>query len=264
MRQGLDWYKREPRAFLDGVQGMGPELIGAYAVLLDLIYARGGETLRDDRHLSGVLGCSTRKAKALTDQLVALGKVSLRDGFVTNSKAEKVVKQSRNVRETNAKHGRMGAEKRHGSPKNNDLDLATATIHAREEKRRVREESPLTPQDGGTELPLGDDPPPKPKDPTPRQVLGEYLDDQQVTAFLEMRRAKKKPVTLRAARIIAGKLEKMPAGMRAASMDQTIERSYDSVFPIEGNVRQFSGGAPGDSFDRKMQRMREQREGGVN
>ena len=66
MKQGLDWYKREPRAFLDGVQGMGPELIGAYAVLLDLMYARGGDTMRDDRHLSGILGCSVRKARATT------------------------------------------------------------------------------------------------------------------------------------------------------------------------------------------------------
>ena len=85
MDRGLDWYKRDPIQFLDGVQGMGPELIGAYAVIIDLLYARAGQTPRDDRHLSGVLGCSLRKATSLTDQLILKDKISVQDGFITNA-----------------------------------------------------------------------------------------------------------------------------------------------------------------------------------
>lgn len=82
MDEGLDWYKRFPRLFLDGVQGLGPEAIGAYAVLLDLIYARGGYSRRDDRHLAGILGCSVRKARALTDALIEAGKVDVEGAFL--------------------------------------------------------------------------------------------------------------------------------------------------------------------------------------
>ncbi len=125
MDDGLPWYRRRPRAFIDGVQCLGPELIGAYAVLLDLFYARDGRSVRDDRHLGGVLGCSTRKATSLTDMLITRGKLFIRDGFVVNSVAEKELKHSRNTRETAVKHGRMGAEKRWGANENNDLEIAT-------------------------------------------------------------------------------------------------------------------------------------------
>lgn len=73
--RGLPWYKRDPVRFLDGVQGLGPDLIGAYAVVLDLIYARDGKTRRDDRHLAGILGCSKRLARSLTDRLIEAGKI---------------------------------------------------------------------------------------------------------------------------------------------------------------------------------------------
>lgn len=137
MRRGLDWYKREPIAFLDGVQGMGPELIGAYAVLLDLIYARGGETRRDDRHLAGLLGCSLRKARSLTDELIEREKIEVQDGFITNSRAKRQSKSARNIRETRAKSGRKGGEKSAESRKNKGLDEAGASdARAREEKRR--------------------------------------------------------------------------------------------------------------------------------
>jgi len=110
MDVGQEWYKHDPRAFIDGVQGMGPERIGAYIVLLDLIYARGGETKRDDRHLSGILGCSLRKAKSLTDSLIADGKIDFDGEIITNSRAKREAKSARNLSETRSKSGRKGGE----------------------------------------------------------------------------------------------------------------------------------------------------------
>ena len=133
MKQGLDWYKRDPRAFLDGVQGMGPELIGCYAVLLDMIYARGGDTLRDDRHLAGVLGCSVRMARTLTDQLIKAKKITQTGDTITNKRAEKDAKQRRNERETLANHGRTGGERSGESRKNNNLAEAIREEKSREE-----------------------------------------------------------------------------------------------------------------------------------
>lgn len=137
MKQGLTWYKREPHAFLDAVQGFGPELIGAYAVLLDLLYARAGDTPRDDRHLAGILGCSNRKAKALTDRLIDLGKIEVTDdGFMTNSRAKREAFSSRNLSETRAKQGRKGGEKSGEVRKIKALAEASALSKTQAEKRR--------------------------------------------------------------------------------------------------------------------------------
>lgn len=133
------WYKRYPQAFLGGVQGMGPELIGAYAVILEILYARGGDMPRDDRHLSGVLGCSIRKARALTEQLIALEKIKISEGKITNVKAAEVISERVKQRETNAKPTRNQREIDPASNENNGL------------VRQIREDkniTPLTPQGG--------------------------------------------------------------------------------------------------------------------
>ena len=107
---GLPYYKRYPRDFLDGVQGMGPELIGCYTVILDLMYARDDDFLRrDDRHLAGILGCSIRKARTLTNQLIERMKLAeTADGFIVNSRAKSELKLARNHREMCVKGGRNG------------------------------------------------------------------------------------------------------------------------------------------------------------
>jgi len=139
MRQGLPWYKREPHAFLNGIQGLGPAAIGAYAVILDLLYARDGDTPRDDRHLSGILGCSVRLARALTDQLVEAGKIEIIDGHIVNSRVENDVKHRRTIRETLVNAGRMGGEKS-GEVRRNKA-LAEANGSFSNEADKIREES---------------------------------------------------------------------------------------------------------------------------
>lgn len=134
------WYKRDPQAFLGGVQGMGPELIGAYAVILEILYARGGDMPRDDRHLSGVLGCSLRKARSLTEQLIAIGKIKIEGGKVVNDRATQVLETRRNQRETLVKPIRNGDET--GGHVNENRHLTPT-----EEKRE--DNTPQPPFEGG-------------------------------------------------------------------------------------------------------------------
>lgn len=118
MRQGQQWYRRYPHAFIDGVQGMGPEMIGAYAVLIELIYARDGNTVRDDRHLAGVLGCSKRLAKSLTDKLVAKGKIVVsEDGVLSNPRAAHELQHKEETSEKRADAGRKSGAARRGVSK---------------------------------------------------------------------------------------------------------------------------------------------------
>jgi len=109
---------------------MGPELIGAYAIILEMIYARDGNLPRDDRHLAGVMGCSVRKARALTDGLIEAGKLSLVAGKLVNIRAEKVLKERRNRRETTVKQTRNDDEKALDINNVNDL---TPTDKSRED-----------------------------------------------------------------------------------------------------------------------------------
>jgi uncharacterized protein YdaU (DUF1376 family) len=132
------WYKREPQAFLRGAQGMGPELIGAYSVILDILYARGGDMPRDDRHLSGVLGCSIRKARALTDQLIERKKIALVGGKIINERASVEFENRRNQRETTVKYARS----------NSETALTSNNISHLPLQKRREENNPLTPKGG--------------------------------------------------------------------------------------------------------------------
>lgn len=140
MKRGAEWYKRDPIDYLNGVQGLGPELIGAYSVLLDLMYARGGETVRDDLHLAGIMGCSKRKASALTDALIAREKIIVRGEFITNSRVEEVATTRRALSEQRSAAGRRGGENSGRSRKNKGLREANTrskTNQIREEEMRV-------------------------------------------------------------------------------------------------------------------------------
>lgn len=118
MRQGQQWYRRYPHAFLDGVQGMGPELIGAYAVLIELIYARDGNTVRDDRHLAGVMGSSIQKARWLTDKLIEKGKIVVSDdGVLSNPRANHQLQYKEEISEKRADAGRKGGRAGRGVSK---------------------------------------------------------------------------------------------------------------------------------------------------
>lgn len=139
--RGQDWYKRDPIRFLDGVQGLGPELIGAYSVLIDLMYARAGSSRRDDHHLGGILGCSTRKAKALTDALIERGKIVVDGAYLTNNHAQNTARSRRDISEVRASAGRTGGIKSGQSRKNKALSEANASSKHEPEKRR--EESTL-------------------------------------------------------------------------------------------------------------------------
>ncbi len=124
------WYKRNPREFLRDVQGLGPELIGAYDVTTELIMAEGASIPNDARWLGGILGCSSRKAASLVMNLLSLGKLVLdSEGRLMNEKAvselENRADLHRKARESGAKGGRAYAENVSASRNNNDLGRAT-------------------------------------------------------------------------------------------------------------------------------------------
>ena len=125
-----------PDEFLVGVVGLNPAEIGAYWVACSLMYSRGGSITDDDAWISRACGCNPRTWRAIKDRLVAAGKLTIRDGFISNSRvireierAQKRLKQSRNAAEASA-NARLDVAEPEAQPNDrNDLDGAAASIN---------------------------------------------------------------------------------------------------------------------------------------
>jgi len=58
------WYRRFPDNFIAGTVGLTLEEKGAYSLVLDLMYVRGGPVPDEPRYIAGVCNCSVRKWNA--------------------------------------------------------------------------------------------------------------------------------------------------------------------------------------------------------
>ncbi len=146
------WYKRYPAEFLNGVSGLGPGEIGCYAVVLDMIYDRGGPIPNDSRFIGGRLGCSSRMAKSLIDTLIGCGKLIESPSGLTNIRAEielhlQELNRYKSV-ENGAKGGRNRAINAGETLHYNELAQARLKHRARtrdyiERKRKEEDGSPM-------------------------------------------------------------------------------------------------------------------------
>ena len=122
------WYRRFPDNFIAGTVGLTLEEKGAYSLVLDLIYVRGGPVPDEPRYIAGVCNCSVRKWNAIRARLIELGKIEAVDGFLHNRRAEKELEISSETAqeraESGAKGGEKSAEKRSTAFKNNGLGQA--------------------------------------------------------------------------------------------------------------------------------------------
>lgn len=101
----LPYYPMYPRDFFEGTQEMSLELKGAYIMVLNLMYTRGGPVSDEPGFISRYVGCSVRKWKQVRDQLVALGKIYVQDGMISNSRADEVLEKQRSYQDKQAENG---------------------------------------------------------------------------------------------------------------------------------------------------------------
>jgi uncharacterized protein YdaU (DUF1376 family) len=122
------WYKRYGADFVHGTLGLTLEEKGAYSIVLDLIYDRGGPIPDDPQYIAGICGCSVRRWNAIRNHLVELNKLIVTDGGLTNERAEKELENSRSIAEKREIIGRKGGDKkrenRHALNNSNELPLA--------------------------------------------------------------------------------------------------------------------------------------------
>lgn len=148
---GLPYYPRYPRDFLEGTVGMPFELKGAYALVLDLIYMMGERGLPDDPHfISGHLGCSVRKWNTLRKQLLDRGKIAAENGIISNKRAdkEKIIQR---------KYQDKQAENRRGANKNKDLEKPAFDHTDTDTDTKKKERTDVRSQKAGRKSRLPDD-----------------------------------------------------------------------------------------------------------
>jgi uncharacterized protein YdaU (DUF1376 family) len=80
----MKFYKREPDNFAGGVAELTLEQIGAYTLLIDLLYARDGLVPNDDASVARMLHLDIRLWRRMKRELMAAGKVHLtNEGLLT-------------------------------------------------------------------------------------------------------------------------------------------------------------------------------------
>jgi len=109
MRNGAEWYKREPVAFLGGVQGMTTRQIAVYTIMLDLIYEHGGSINNDPKWIAGWFSdMGSAAVRATISELIALGKLEFEGEKLTQRRAKNEAKTRQKLRENREKTGQKG------------------------------------------------------------------------------------------------------------------------------------------------------------
>lgn len=75
------------RDWLQGMRALKPDQIGVYNVILFLLYDNLGMLRDDDRYVAGHCQMEVRYYKRIKAELVALGKIEVRDGHLWNRRA---------------------------------------------------------------------------------------------------------------------------------------------------------------------------------
>lgn len=217
------------------------DLQGALLAIVIETHLTGGPPADDDYVLAGVMMVSPRKARAVTERLAALGLVKAEHGLIIDKTAVEDVRERSELRDIRAQAGREGgirsgvvrrdkarlkdASEISASPKllkNKKTDEAKSKEPFELEKSR--ESTPLNPPSGG-------------KRANGRGVLiaalGRVVTEGQAEAFIAHRQAKRRPLTERAAELVARNLEAIKAagGDPACALDLAIEHGWDTIKP---------------------------------
>lgn len=217
MKTGANWYKREPIAFLGGIQGMSAKHIVVYTVVLELIYAHGGAIHNDPKWVSGWIGdMGAAAVRGCISDLVEAGKLIIEGDQITEKRAKNEAKTKEKLSENRAFSGRIGGvssgKSRSKSKENNEIDEASA--------------SSLLPLDKIREEYI---PPKSPKGERVRDVLIEVVRPDTADAFIAHRKAKRAKMSEKAASLIAEKLRGHPDPDSVVLL--SIQNGWTGVFP---------------------------------
>lgn len=151
------WYRRFPDNFIAGTASLTLEEKGAYSLVLDLMYVRGGPVPDEPRYIAGICNCSVRKWNAIRAKLISIGKLYEIDGYLFNERAEKEIenalKDAQERAENGSKGGNKTAENRTNTSKfNGKRPASVQPTRATQNQHQLKKEAVLV-LVGGDEAP---------------------------------------------------------------------------------------------------------------
>ena len=164
------FYKHDIAGWRGGTVMLSDRAYRVYHVIVEEIMLHEGPVPLHERSLAGKANRSVRDFNAAIGELVAAGKLSIRDGFIDNSRCGNELRTIRDHRESAANGGRKSGEIRRVASEINDLErtpLQQEGEHKRGRVRvRVREERDIS----------------VPSEPRPKRVrtMRHYPDDFEV------------------------------------------------------------------------------------
>ena len=122
---GLPWYKRDPNAFITGCENgnLTLEEVGAYTLLIDEMYRRGGPLVDDPKHGCAYLRCDPRVWQRIRGALLRKGKIyAAAGGFLSNRRVEEELRAQYDMREKRSRAAR------NSKPQNDELQVTEAQL----------------------------------------------------------------------------------------------------------------------------------------
>ncbi|WP_283177887.1 DUF1376 domain-containing protein [Gemmobacter sp. 24YEA27] len=108
----IPWFRFYPADFMHGVRGMSATEVGLYQMLLCRIYEENGPVEYSPLRLSTYAGMREATFLKTFEKLVALGKLTLIDGMVSNARAEIEISNRADDLKNSSKAGKASAQKR--------------------------------------------------------------------------------------------------------------------------------------------------------
>jgi len=215
-----DWYKRDVRKALDGMASLTPEERGIYNTLIDHQYLMGGPLKDDDRYIAGLMNCDIRVWRRIKKQLLDKERISLTSGGrIEDLRASYTIAERNVLRSKRIASGQLGgisSGKVRKSKASSEAHASGPSKEIREDK--IREDKKERKKGNGATAPQRE---------SPRAILQTILDEERAKAVIEHRNKLRKPLTDRAARLLAKRLSKFSDPNEAA--DTMILRGWQSI-----------------------------------
>ena len=192
------WFKFYTSEWISGVGGLSAAERGVYVTLLAMMYDKEAPIDRDDTRLARSCGLPKAGFTRCVESLIGLGKIIERDGTLWNERAESVLseRENRKLMASDAANSRWEKHKKKQRKKN------ASAVHEQCEpnatRARVSEARILLDESNNKDL----------TKETVETVLLGAVSPETVSDLLAHRKAKREPLTLRAAKIAVEEMRK--------------------------------------------------------
>lgn len=222
------WFKFFPSDWIAGVAGLSASERGVYVTLLALMYDNEGPISRDDARLSRICGLPKAGFTRAVEALLELEKLLISDGLLFNERAKNQLTERENRVNTAAR----GAKALWDKVEQNQSPSNAAAKPKQSSSPATRARLPEARVDIANAISKA----------TPLTVLSGCLSEKTASDVVAHRKAKKAPLTVRAAELLAKAF--VASGEPEAAAEMMIARGW-AGFEVSWFEKEKTGGRSG-------------------